>query len=388
MIVVAGALAQRPARPGHAWVFLQYLLGFKRLGREVLLLDRLPARTSPTEAAAMAKWLESVMQPFGLDQAWALAMPDGSYRGQSQTDVRAVLRSCELLLDINGFLGDDDILGDAATRVFLDIDPGFVQMWKALGLADVLAGHDLFVTVASRMGMQGCRVPTVGVEWTTIKPPVVLERWPVTPVHTSGAFTSVATWRGPFGPVEYEGDTYGLRVHEFRRFIGLPRATDARFEVALDIDPADERDRKALRESNWLLQDPASTVPDFARYRDYITRSKGELCIAKSMYVRTRSGWFSDRSACYLATGRPVLAQETGFSESLPTGEGLISFDSVETAAAGIRRIEADPALHSRAARRIAEESFDSDIVLTQLLRELDRQSVRLRPGVMQRAAV
>jgi hypothetical protein len=376
MIVVAGALAQRPARPGHAWVFLQYLLGFKRLGRDVLLLDRLPANTSSTEAAAMTKWLESVMQFAGLSQAWALAMPDGSYLGRSRAAVRDAVRSCELLLDVNGFLTGDDILGVASKRVFLDIDPGFIQMWKSLGLADVVSGHDLFVTVASRMGMPGCRIPTLDVEWTTIKPPVVLERWPVTPVNQSGAFTSIATWRGPFGPLEYEGDTYGLRVHEFRRFLGLPGKTDGRFEVVLDIDPGDERDRNALLGYGWLLQDPASTVPDLGPYRDYITRSKAELCVAKSMYVRTRSGWFSDRSACYLATGRPVVAQETGFSDSLPTGEGLVSFDTIESAAAGIRQIEGDPTTHGRAARRIAEEYFDSDIVLTKLLRDLDEGRV------------
>jgi hypothetical protein len=261
--------------------------------------------------------------------------------------------------------------------VFLDIDPGFIQMWKALGLANVLSGHDMFVTVASRMGAAGCSIPTLGLDWATVHPPVVLEHWPQTPINRSGAFTSIATWRGPFGPVDFGGETYGLRVHEFRRFLALPGATGARFEVVLDIDPKDERDRIALREAGWHLRDPASTVPNLGTYRDYITRSKAETCIAKSMYVRTRSGWFSDRSACYLATGRPVLAQETGFSGSLPTGEGLISFDSIESAAAGIRMIESDLTTHSRAARRIAEEHFDSDIVLTRLLRQLDQRPVQ-----------
>jgi hypothetical protein len=343
------------------------------LGREVLLLDRVPSDTSSTDAAVMVKWLEAVTKFAGLNHAWALAMPDGSYLGRSHADVRHLVSSSELLLDINGFLSGDDILGAASKKVFLDIDPGFIQMWKALGLADVLAGHDMFVTVASRIGMPDCGVPTLDVEWTTLKPPVVLERWPVTPAEASGAFTSIATWRGPFGPLDYEGGTYGLRVHEFRRFLGLPRATRERFEVALDIDPEDERDRKALRQSGWVVQDPASTVPNFGQYRDYITRSMAELCVAKSMYVRTRSGWFSDRSACYLATGRPVLAQETGFSESLPSREGLVWFDSVDSAVSGVRAIAADLPRHCRAARQIAEEYFDSDIVLSRLLRELDR---------------
>jgi hypothetical protein len=380
MIVVAGALAQRPARPGHAWVFLQYLLGFKRLGHEVLLLDRIPANARSAEAVAMVKWLESVMDWAGLGDAWSIAMPDGSYLGVSYADVAGRMRSSELLLDVNGVLNGDDMLGAAPKRVFLDIDPGFIQMWKALGLADVLSGHDMFVTVASRIGAAGCNIPTLGIDWTTVQPPVVLEHWPQTPLNRSGAFTSIATWRGPFGPVDFGGETYGLRVHEFRRFLALPGATGARFEVVLDIDPEDERDRIALREAGWHLRDPAFAVPTLGTYRDYITRSKAEICVAKSMYVQSRSGWFSDRSACYLATGRPVLAQETGFSESVPTGKGLISFDTIESAAAGIRMIEADLTTHSRAARRIAEEHFDSDIVLTRLLRELDQKARPVRP--------
>lgn len=380
MIVVAGALAQRPARPGHAWVFLQYLLGLKRLGREVLLLDRIPANATSAEAVAMVTWLESLVDFAGLGEAWAIAMPDGSYLGLSYADLVQRVRSCELLLDVNGVLSGDDILSAARKRVFLDIDPGFIQMWKSLGLADVLAGHDHFVTVASRIGEAGCKIPTLGLAWTKIKPPVVLEHWPQTPIKVSGAFTSIATWRGPFGPVDFGGETYGLRVHEFRRFLELPGATGARFELVLDIDPEDERDRIALREAGWHLRHPASTVPSLGTYRDYITQSKAEICVAKSMYVQTRSGWFSDRTACYLATGRPVVAQETGFSESLPIGEGLISFDSIESAAAGIRMIEEDLTTHGRAARRIAEEHFDSDIVLTRLLRELDQKAGPVRP--------
>jgi len=143
------------------------------------------------------------------------------------------------------------------------------------------------------------------------------------------------------------------------------------FELVLDIDPDDERDRTALKKYGWHIT-PSTLVPDLETYQRYISTSKAELCVAKSMYVRTRSGWFSDRSACYLATGRPVLAQDTGFSESLPTGEGLLSFESMDSAAAGVRAIEADLALHGRVARSIAEEYFDSDVVLTELLKRLD----------------
>jgi hypothetical protein len=374
VIVVAAAVAQRPARPGHAWVFLQYLLGFKRLGREVLLLDRVPPESGSAETAAMVQWLESVMDWAGLNGAWAVALPDGSYAGLTRAEVKRRLEESELLLDVNGVLNGDEILGLASNRVFLDIDPGFVQIWKALGLADVFSGHDKFVTVASRIGRPDCSIPTLDLHWSTIRPPVVLEFWPPVRPNRSGAFTSVATWRGPFGPLEYGGMRHGLRVHEFRRFLPLPGASAARFELVLDIDPADIRDRSALEGSGWHVHDPASTVVDLTTYRSYIAQSKAEFCVAKSMYVQTRSGWFSDRSACYLATGRPVLAQETGFSETLPTGMGLVSFDSMDAAIAGVHTIEGDLVMHSRAARRIAEEYFDSDIVLTGLLTQVGRR--------------
>jgi hypothetical protein len=185
-------------------------------------------------------------------------------------------------------------------------------------------------------------------------------------------FTSVGSWRGPFAPVEYEGRSFGLRVHEFRRFTELPALVDAPFEIALDIEPEDDADLRALRERSWGIADPSLVAADLPSYQRYVRESMAEIAVAKEMYVATRGGWFSDRSASYLASGKPVLAQDTGFGDSLPTGDGLLAFSTLEQAVRGAEEITVDLGHHSEAARSIAEEFFDSRKVLAELLEDLD----------------
>lgn len=186
-----------------------------------------------------------------------------------------------------------------------------------------------------------------------------------------GRFTSVVSWRGPFGPIEYDGRRYGLRVHEFRRFLELPALTRERFEVALDIDDADRADAESLEQHGWRLADPRAVAGDPWRYRDYVQGSAAEFMVAKNLYVDTRSGWFSDRSACYLASGRPALVQDTGLEGAVPLGEGLLTFSNPAEAAAAVEGVCADYHRHSRAARAIAEEHFAAERVLPGLLRKL-----------------
>src|SRR6185312_11936767 len=188
--------------------------------------------------------------------------------------------------------------------------------------------------------------------------PVVLERWPAANGPGDGSFTSVGNWRG-YGSVEHEGVHYGQRVHSMRPLMELPQRTDARFRLALAIHPDERKDLAALAENGWELVDPVEAAGTPERYERFIRGSGAELGIAKSGYVLSRSGWFSDRSACYLASGRPVLAQETGFSRFLPAGEGLLSFSAVDDAAAGVEAIRGDHARHARRAREVAEELLD-----------------------------
>lgn len=364
-IAIAGAVAQKPGAAGHAWQFLQYLLGFRRLGFDVMLLDSLQGEHD--EAAATA-WLERVLGPVGLGGAWTLDLGGGRRAGVGRDAARQFVADADMLINVMGFLGDEELLGAARRRVFLDTDPGFGQMWRDLGLADVCAGHDSHVTIGERIGEPDCMIPGGGLDWITTPQPVVLDQWPFVTPGDGSRFTSVASWRGAYGPIDHRGHTYGLRVHQFRRFADLPRRAGGSFELALDIHPQDAADADLLRAGGWRLVPPASVASAPGEYRRYIQASDAEIMIAKGMYVDSRSGWLSERSLCYLASGRPVLAQDTGFSELYPVGEGLLAFATMDEAAAGIDAIRADPARHARAARALAEEHFDSDKVLTNLL--------------------
>ena len=353
-IVVGGAVAQKPGAAGHAWQFLQYLLGFRRLGYDVLLLDR----------GSDPAWLSRVLG----DIPYSLDLGDGRHAGVSREDALAFLGDADLLLNVMGFITDEELLGAARRRVFLDTDPGFPQMWNALGLADVMAGHDAHVTIAERIGEPDCEIPECGIGWITTPQPVVLDAWPAQPPREAARLTSVASWRGAYGPVDYQGRTYGLRVHEMRRFAEVPRLAGGTFELALDIHAADAADAERLRAGGWRLVPPATFAATPDDYRRYIQASGAELMVAKQMYVATRGGWLSERSLCYLASGRPVLAQDTGFGDCHPAGDGLLSFATVEDALAGIEAVRADPARHAAAARELAHERFDSDRVLARLL--------------------
>ena len=377
-ITISGSIAQRAGYGGHAWVFLQYLLGFKQLGYKPLFIDHHPSGSvsdslDPRSADAGmrgVRWLKDVMRFGGLEDSYSVLL-DGRRQtaGLSRKAVLDHVRASPFLLNVMGFLKDQEVLGAAQRRVFLDIDPGFGQMWRELGFVDVFGGHDVFVTIAENIGENGCSIPTCGLTWLKTRQPVVLDSWPVS--SDGSGFTSVCAWRGPYDPVEYGGVKFGLRAHEFRRFAELPRLTGKLFEVALDIHPADARDVRLLRENAWRLRSPASVAGGPGGYRAYIQRSKAEVMIAKGMYVQTWSGWFSDRSVCYLASGKPVLAQDTGFTRNYPIGEGLLSFSDMREAVAGVEEICGNQKRHSISARTLAEAYFDARIVLERLLSEL-----------------
>jgi len=378
-ILVAGSLAQRPGYGGHAWVFLQYLMGFRRLGWDVLFVDRLEpgmcvdARGAPCgpEQSVNLAFLLGVMREFGLEDDVAVLYDRGrEVIGPPRHRLLDRARRSALLLDVMGYLDDEAVLGAAPRRVLLDIDPGFGQMWQALGLHELFRDHDDYVTVGQNIGAPGCAVPDCDIRWITTRPPVVLEQWPAGPGGDRG-FTSVATWRGPFAPVIYQGITYGLRVHEHRRLLEVPQRTGERFELALDIDEADASDVALLRRGGWSLVPPSAVAGTPSAYRRYIQASTAEFMVAKQMYVRARTGWFSDRSACYLASGRPVVAQDTGLTGRVPTGEGLLTYTTAEEAAAAVEEVCGDYGRHARAARSLAEDWFDSDRVLGRLLAEL-----------------
>jgi hypothetical protein len=370
-VAVAGSVAQRPGRGGHAWVFLNYLLGLQQLGHEVAFIDRLTPAMIGCEQddlahSPQAKWLHSVMAGSGLGGLYFLMQEPSGDGGRRRSLLLDRLKRTDLLINVNGFLRDAELLAAPAVTAFLDIDPAIQQMWEALRLAEIFPPHDLYFTVGENIGRPACGVPTCGLEWIPTRPPIVIGEWST--AARGERFTTVASWRGPYGPVEYQGETYGLRVHEFRRLTALPGEVSADLAVALDIDIADHADAAGLRGAGWQLLDPFEVAGDPAAYRAFIQGSEAELSVAKNVYVGSRCGWFSDRSACYLASGRPVVAQETGFSDNLPTGDGLFAFAGQDEAAAAIEEIRREWPRHSEAARQIAAEYFDSNRVLKGML--------------------
>jgi len=380
LIVVAGAVANKLHNGGEAWVRLSWALGLKRLGYEVFLLEQISpdvcvdttGQRSAVQDSENLRYFRAVVSRFGFDGHAALITDDGSVVwGLDRPTLEAMADAATLLVNISGNLRFAPLLRCFRRRAYIDIDPGYTQFWHAQGaLGSAIEDHDSWFTVGENIGRSDCPVPTGGIPWQRVRQPVVLDDWPVSPALDSQRMTTIGAWRGAYGTVEFDGRRYGARAHEWRKLLPLPALAPSTFEAALHIDPADHADRDALIGHGWNLVDPravASTPDDFRRY---VQGSGGEFGVAQGLYVDTRCGWFSDRTVRYLAAGKPVLVQDTGFGASLPVGEGLLAFRDLPGAVEGSKRIDADYATHSRAARRIAETYFDSDIVLPGFLEE------------------
>jgi hypothetical protein len=366
-LVVGGALANKPWKGGEAWVRLSWVLGLRRLGHEVDFVEELAPSADRKEGL---RFFREVAVRFGLDGHSTLIDALGRpLVGRPAGELAEVLEAADLLVNISGNLCHEPLRRRIRRAAYVDIDPGFTQFWHASGRLNGLAGHDAYFTIAENIGSLACTIPLDGIEWQPTRQPVVLEEWPLAEAEDQSRFTSVATWRGPYGPVEAAGRRYGLKVHEFRKVLGLPRRVHASFELALDIDSADESDLRQLRAHGWRLADPRSAAGDPDSFRRYVQGSGAEFSVAQGIYVETESGWFSDRTARYLASGKPALVQDTGFSR-LPTGEGLLAFRTIEEAVEGANAILEDYDRHARAARRLAEEHFDSDRVLRNFLED------------------
>lgn len=370
-IAVSGMVAGDPHQGGASWAVLQYLLGLRRLGHEVLLIE--PVAAEDLTDSASASYLEAVAARFGLTHA-TLVDADGDSAPISSERLRELLADTDLLLNVSGMLAVPELLEPVAVRAYLDLDPFFNQHWHLQGADMRFAAHTHFVTVAAGVDSPENKVPTLGLDWIETLPPVVLEEWAPAPEPPSLPFTTVGHWRS-YGPIEHEGERYGLRAHSLRELIELPHRTKAEFLLALGIHESEHDDIEALAANGWRLADPAEVAATPDSYREFVRASQAEIGIAKEGYVRSRSGWFSDRSACYLACGRPVVAQDTGFGRTLPVGEGLLAFDTVEEAAAATDDVLAHPREHARAAREIAEQFLDSDRVLNRLLEQLGASS-------------
>lgn len=381
MIVVSGAIANKNRNAGAAWTRLSWILGFKKLGFDVYFVEQIGQQTCIDAAGAATTfdncvnlaYFKRIAEQFGLSGAAALIYENGEQiHGMTYAELLDLAEAADLLVNISGHLSMAPLMRRLRRKAYVDLDPGFTQFWHAAGnTGPRLAGHDFYFTVGENIGTPACPIPTGDIRWRPTRQPVVLEQWPVSAEGASDRFTTVASWRGPYGPVEHGGHAFGLKIHEWRKFVELPERAQQAFEIALDIHPADEKDRNMLCGHGWRIVDPKAAAPDPAAFRRYVQTSGAEFSVAQGIYVETASGWFSDRTVRYLASGKPALVQDTGFSRNYPAGEGLVPFRTLEQAIDGARQIARDYEGHCRAARAIAETYFDSDKVLGRLIEDV-----------------
>jgi hypothetical protein len=316
---------------------------------------------------------------FGLDRdvcliyfpqgTWPKAGRVREWYGWSPARFWQFCAEADLLLDLCAGVRPPDLLAAVRRTAFLDLDPGFMQLWLELGTLRL--SHDLFFTVGQHIGRPSCPVPSGGRAWHPFWPPVAIDLWQDGRSGVDAPFSTVSQWWG-YPTTVYAGEEYdGSKRPEFLRVVDLLALTGEPFELALDLTAmGNNDDRQLLMEKGWRVVDAHQVAGDFASYRRYVQSARAEFSVAKPGYVKTRSGWFSDRSACYLAAGRPVVVQETGFSAFLPTGRGVLSFTTIEEAIQGVAAIRQQYGVHCRAAREIACEYFAAEKVLGQLLAE------------------
>jgi hypothetical protein len=348
-------------RGGHAMHVLQILEGLRRLGHDVLFVEYLDAPPSRATLDSFAGLVEGWWDPARA--ALLDARSGASHAGMSSAEVERFAAGAEGLLTLAAHYRAEPwpLLEAVRPRLLLEQDPGYTHLWAADGDATAIFGvHDLHFTVGANVGTSRSAIPACGIRWHPLWPPTVLDWWPPDAIRTD-RFTTVGAWRD-YGYLDFEGRTLGPKVEEFEAFIDLPSIAAEPLELVLAIEP-DDPDRERLLAHGWQLRPPAFvSTPE--RYRDYVGGSLGEFSVAKGGYVGTRSGWFSDRSACYLAAGRPVVLQATGFEDVLPTGAGAIAVRTAAEAAEAIAEVRADYARHSAAARELAREFFDAERLL------------------------
>jgi hypothetical protein len=380
-VVVLGMLTRMPV-PGVVWQTAHYLLGLERLGCETWYVEAHGINPSmfcsgPGDPGSerAAAFLAGTMSKLGHDHRWALHAlhDDGRVFGLSPSSLRQLYGSAAAIINLHG--GTTPLPEHAATGrlVYLETDPVQLQVELHEGRPEAIAylePHAAFFTFAERYGRPGCGLPVdERFQFRPTRQPVVLDLWE-NDREPGRTWTTVGNWRqSGQRVVELNGESYTWSKHsEWAKVIELPRRVDAPIELALAS--LNGKDRTRLERHGFGIRD-ASSLNDPDDYRAYVGRSRGELTVAKDQNVRLRTGWFSDRSATYLASGRPVVTQDTGFGDVLPTGEGLFAFDDLESASDAITEVERDWSRHSAAARSIARDHFDAEVVLGKLLGEL-----------------
>ena len=376
---------------GITWDYVQYLIGFAELGHDVFYIE--DTRLYPIYQKTGSDWndssscvghLHTVMEFFGMSGRWAYRdEASGKCFGLSEEKVREISLTTDVFVNIScsTFLRDE--YEKIPVRVLIDSDPMFTQVQYISqqmftpgepNLRETINAHNYLFTFGENIGAADCRIPTCGLHWRTTRQPICLDYWDATLPNKNGALTTLMNWAANKNLI-YDGEEWGQKDVEFGKFIKLPASVpQTRLAVAVGQTGNTGRDAFPLAEvekNGWQILNPDVCAENCTDYQNFINDSFGEFSVAKQTYIKGRTGWFSGRSACYLASGRSVITQETGWSKFVPTGEGLFSFEEQNGAIEAIKQITSEPEKHSRAARTIAEEYFDSRKILKAMLEQL-----------------
>lgn len=366
---------------GHIDHALAYAAGWQRLGHDVYLMEQVGrgrCRTAAGMVVPFADWdgrahFESVARRYGLWPRCCLIYKRGEEtHGMTFSEAVAIAKSADLLIARSGQIHRvAEIFEAPRRRAYFDGNPGStqIQFHQRADGHDPLDRYEFLFTLGLNIGTPRCPIPTGGLQWRPLPRPVALPMWPAT-YNDDGLFTTISTWKGR-GTFQWQGVDSGEKSDNWLRFIDMPAASGQVLEIALRIESANpSRDRRMFEARGWRITDPAA-LRTLGDYRDYVAQSRAEFSVAHNRYVEFNTGWFSDRSALYLASGKPVLVQSTGVEPHLPTGKGLLTFSSIDQALAGMDAINSDYAGHCRAAREIAEHYFDADRVLASIIQQV-----------------
>jgi hypothetical protein len=377
-IVVLGMMGRCPFG-GQTWLYLNWLRGLQRLGHDVWYVedDSMwpydPVQNSKTDDCSYAvNHLKTSCERVGLQDRWVFRV-DGLANacwGLSEVELAELYRSADILLNIVGAVGLHEGHLKIPVRVYVETDPVTAELELAEGnvkARQAFDNHTHLVTYGENYGAPDCGVPLNGRTYTKTRQPIDLDLWPYCFDAEAPYFTTIGNYRQTGSDVVYQGETYHWsKHHEWEKFVTLPSRTSQQFELAV---MADDQDRQFLTSHGWKVTSPFEMSLDvFGAYPEYFRQSRGQFTVAKDQNVRLRSGWFSERDVCYLATGKPVVSQDTAFSNIFPSGEGLFGFRTLDEAAAAVDEINSDYAKHCRAARAIAQEYFEAEKVARDLL--------------------
>jgi hypothetical protein len=360
-----------------SWL-LQYLVGFRRLGHDVVYVERAMREKDcfDTKRQKMGddpthglETVDSLLERHDLGGCWHFADLAGRCYGMTREEARLAFASADVFLDVGGDGSWFDEAADAGLRVLVDCEPGFTQMRMESRSEEGTPplDYDHFYSTGLNVGSESAALPRVGKTWRTLLDPVVPDLFPVEPARPDAPFTTVMSWQS-MRPRVYRGRTYGNKDLEFERFETLPQKTRVPLEMAVsgrDV-PWDR-----LAGIGWRLRNAYHVSPSFEAYRDYIRGARGEFSVAKHCYVQTNCGWFGDRASVFLASGRPVVMQDTGWSAHLPSGEGLFAVSTLDEAVQALEAVSGDYERHARRARELALEHFDAKKVFGRFLGEL-----------------